>query len=49
MLWILSLSVAFSPGRRKKPIKKEKYIAAVRPELASPELVEGSKGRLKLL
>jgi hypothetical protein len=47
---------AFSiPGRwffaslgEKPSAMKIKYHAAVRPECACPELVEGSKGRLKL-
>jgi len=38
----------FSSRRRKRPTKEEKYYAAVHPELARPERVEGSKGRLKM-
>jgi hypothetical protein len=34
---------------KQRPTKKEKYHAAGSPERACPELVEGSKGRPKLL
>jgi hypothetical protein len=34
-------------GRKNRKQKSIKYHAAARPELACPELVEGSKGRLR--
>jgi len=42
------LSVVLSHAGEKTTDKEETYHAAVRPEPASPELVEGSKGRRKL-